>query len=71
MKYVADEAAWTLSLQNDGLCHGKGTKLMTFTQLTYQSRENHLDDVGQLAVRFMVVIHFLAAFTVAVWPCIK
>jgi hypothetical protein len=50
----------TLSLQNDGLCHGKDTKLMTFPQMTYQTSETHLDDVDQHAVRFMIVIYFLA-----------
>jgi hypothetical protein len=41
----------TLLLQNDGLCHGEDTNLMTFAQMTYQTSETHLDDVGQYAVR--------------------
>jgi hypothetical protein len=52
--------AWmdTVALQNDGLYHRKNTELMTSPQMTYAPSENHLDDVGPQAVRFMVVIHF-------------
>jgi hypothetical protein len=50
----------TVSLQNDGPCHRKNTELMTFPQMTYETSENHLDDRGQQAARFMVLIHLLA-----------